>query len=202
MRDVRDVPAGQILHRQGDRALRAAGEELADGRIADLAVEDGRRGVVRRGCGGPLDRRGRGEGLGAVDPRIRTQRAIRVADAHAVEHEPQPDRERLGRLVAGRDELAAALDEAAALGADRPDATADAIAGLEHLDVDPVAGEGVGRDQTGEPGSDHDAARHGATVAVAMPMFLTTQQLADRVRAPSRTPRSPPCSCKRSTTSR
>ena len=64
-------------------------------------------------------------------------------------------------LVAVEHELGAALDHRAA-GLVRPHAAADAVARLEHEDVDAAVRELGGGGQAGEPGSDDDGLAHAA----------------------------------------
>ena len=62
---------------------------------------------------------------------------------------------RVKHLVAREDELRSALDNAAGE-RHRPDSAADAIARLQHDDVDALPAERVGSRQAGQAGADHD----------------------------------------------
>ena len=64
-------------------------------------------------------------------------------------------RGRVKNLVAREDELRSALGDTAGEG-HRPDPAADAIACLQHDDVDALPAERVGGRQAGKAGADHD----------------------------------------------
>ena len=107
---------------------------------------------VERGLTEQADR---GLEAGAGDRRAATRLAIAVEGALSIETQAEPVCGRVEHLVAREDELRPALDDAAGERR-RPDSAADAIARLQHDDVDALPAERVGGRQAGKAGADHD----------------------------------------------
>ena len=162
VRDAAQEACLQVVDRMGCCALDAAREELTDGGVGYLLVEDVDGGALRRGSRHSLHGRRCDERRVAVDPGIRVEPPVGIANAHADELAADARSDPLRRVVAVREELSATLDQGACLEPLGPHAPADAIASLEDNDVQPLCCQGIRRGETGETRADHADACHRA----------------------------------------
>ncbi len=125
----------------------------------------GRRDPVEApGAGRRLDLRQRGLQSGTVGAGTATRLALAVA--HALVPQPEPEALDVGAdgVVAGEDELRPELDHGAVLELPGPHPPSDAVARLQHDDLEAVPGEGLAGREAREAGSDDDDP-HGARQA-------------------------------------